>query len=318
MSFVLSVLALLLHAALLIGVAPLAGGLVGIVRARLGGRAGAGLMQPWRDLARLLRKQPVVAEQASFVTSGAPVVVLAATMVAGLLVPSFALGMAGGSAADLLVVAGLLATARVGLALAAMDAGSGMGGLGASRTMLVGVLAEPGLLLVVLVFVGLAGSSDLEVIAGVLREGGGRSVSIGLAAAAMLPLALIANARMPVQDQAGGGEPAMAQAAMMLEYSGWHLAAIEFAGSVRLLIWIGLLGALFSPQLLAGAGSGPFVWVLAIIGWGLRVVVACVALGGFEMLVVRVRPARVPHFIGAALLLGVLAVIFLFVGAAGA
>ena len=128
--------------------------LIGVHRwmqARLAGRVGPPLLQPWRDLIRLLRKQTVLAEGASGVTVDAPVVCAAATAVAACLVPSFALGMIFAPFADLLVIAGLLALARSSLALAAMDAGAAMGGMAASRTLLLGCLAEPALLLVLFV-----------------------------------------------------------------------------------------------------------------------------------------------------------------------
>ena len=274
MSVLLSLLALILHATLLIAAAPVVSGFVRVVEARLSGRRGPATLQPWRDLARLARKQPVVADSASFVTLGAPVVALAVTLPAALLVPSFTLGMASAPAADLLVVAGLLASARVALALAAMDAGTGFGGMGASRAMLVALFSEPALLLV----------------------------------------ALAANGRLPVDDPAAACEPGLAGGAQSLEYSGWLLAMIEFSGSLRLLTWFGLLGTLFMPMALAPAGAGPLAWLPAMLGWALRTGAGCVAIGVLELAAGRMRLFRVPAFLGAALLLGLLGAVFLFAG----
>ena len=140
------------------------------MQARLAGRTGASPLQPWRDLLRLLRKQTVLAESASNVTIDAPVVCAAATAVAACLVPSFTLGMTLAPFADLLLIAGLLMAARASLALAAMDAGTATGGMAASRTMLLGCLAEPALLLVLFVLALLAGSLDLDVVAAMQLE----------------------------------------------------------------------------------------------------------------------------------------------------
>ncbi len=315
MSVLLSLLALILHATLLIAAAPVVSGFVRVVEARLSGRRGPATLQPWRDLARLARKQPVVADSASFVTLGAPVVALAVTLPAALLVPSFTLGMASAPAADLLVVAGLLASARVALALAAMDAGTGFGGMGASRAMLVALFSEPALLLVALIFVALVGTSNLDAIAAALREGAaGARLSIGVALVVMAMVALAANGRLPVDDPAAACEPGMAGGAQSLEYSGWLLAMIEFSGSLRLLTWFGLLGTLFMPMALAPAGAGPLAWLPAMLGWALRTGAGCVAIGVLELAAGRMRLFRVPAFLGAALLLGLLGAVFLFAG----
>lgn len=313
MSTILSVMALLLHAVLLIALAPLATGVVRIVKARLLGRRGPALMQPWRDLPRLMRKQAVVAESASFVTTAAPFVILSATVAAGLLVPSFALHMAGAGAADLLVVVGLLGLARASLALAAMDAGTGFGGIGSSRDMTFAVFAEPAMLLVALTFALLAGTTNLDAIAAVLREGTlGLRVSIGLVLVAMVLIALAENGRMPVDNPSGHLELAMVHEAMELEFAGPHLAFLQLAASLRLLIWAGLFGTLFSPFLLARADA-PMQWLPALLGWIARVVIICVALGALEVSIAKMRVFRVPEFIGAALLLGLLAAVYLFV-----
>ena len=139
------VLIQLVHVALLLAAAPLLVGLIRRIKARLVGRAGPPLMQPYRDLLRLARKQPVLAENASVVFRAAPLASFAATAAAAALVPSFALGMATAPVADLLVIAGLLTIARVALALAAMDVGTAFGGIGASREMSFAAFAEPAL-----------------------------------------------------------------------------------------------------------------------------------------------------------------------------
>ena len=167
MAFLSGLIAQVLHIALMCVAAP---SLIGIQRwmlARLAGRVGPSLLQPWWDLIRLLRKQSVLAESASEVTGIAPAVCAAATAIAACLVPSFALGMTFAPFADLLVIAGLLALARCFMALLAMDAGTAPAGVGASRSMLLACLAEPALLLVLFALALPAGSLNLDAIAAI-------------------------------------------------------------------------------------------------------------------------------------------------------
>ncbi len=220
-------IALLLHAGLMVAAAPVLIGLIRRVKARLLGRVGAPILQPWRDVRRLLRKQPVVAEGASWVFTGAPVVSLAATLVAALLVPSFTLHMTTAPAADLIVLAGLLALSRCAVALAGMDIGTAFGGIGTSRTQTFAVFAEPALLLVIFTLALMTSTTNLDVIAAVLREGTlGLRVSLGLALLTLAIVALVENGRMPADNPATHLELTMVHEAMVLEYSGRHLALI--------------------------------------------------------------------------------------------
>ena len=299
MSTLAALLALILHAVLMVAAAPTLAGFLDAGRARLAGRAGPPLLQPWRDLARLLRKQPVVADQASFVTAGAPYACFAATACAALLVPSFALGMASAPASDLFVVIGLLATARIAMALAALDAGTPSGGIGASRAGLLATFAEPALALVVLTVALLAGGTNLDRSAAALSEGGqGMGASLALAGAATAMVALIVAKHLDSSDW---------------ELSGRYLALAELAGQFRLLAWFGLVGALFLPFGLASEGAGPQAWLVGLLAWAAKVA----ALGGLlllaETVIARMRVFRAVEFLGVAAVLALLAAVFLFV-----
>jgi formate hydrogenlyase subunit 4 len=310
----LGAVALLLHAVLLAAAAPFVLGLVRWLKARLAGRRGPPLAQVWRDLVRLSRKQPVLAESASALTTAAPVVVLATTAAAALLVPSFALGMTTAPAADLLVIAGLMSFGRVALALAAIDAGTAFGGIGASREMAFAALAETALLLVFLTLALLAGGTNLDLIAGLLREGGlGLRVSLGLTLLASLAIAITETGRIPVDNPAGHLELGMVHEAMLLEYSGRHLALLEAASCLRLLVWLTLIAAIFLPFGLAPAGAGLIGWSLGLLAYAAKIVLLTAGLAAFEVSSAKMRVFRVPEFLGVAILLGVLAAVFLFV-----
>ncbi len=314
MSVVVALLAQLLHIGLMLLAAPLVVGLIRKVKARLLGRIGPPILQPWRDLARLARKQPVLAENASWVFSGAPAVAFTATLAAAALVPSFALGMTGAPLADLLVIAGLLTLARCALGLAGMDVGTAFGGIGSSREMMFAVFAEPALLLVIFTLSLLAGSTNLDAIAGALHDGAlGLRVSLGLGLIAMLAIAIAENGRIPVDNPATHLDLTMVHEAMVLEYSGRHLALIEAAAMLKLVVWLGLIACIFVPFAIAPAGAPATAWGLGLLGWVGKIGLLLLGLAGFETAIAKMRVFRVPEFLGIAVLFALLAVVFLFV-----
>ncbi len=309
-----TILAQLLHLALMLAAAPLAVGLIRWLKARMAGRRGASPLQPYRDLARLCAKRPLLAENASVVSEVAPYLALAATVVAAALVPGFAQGMALAPVADLVLVAGLLALARMALALNGMDAGTAFGGMGAAREMSFAVFAEPALLVSALSFAILAGSTNLDQIGAALGDGAlGLRVSLGLAAVAMVAVALAENARLPVDNPATHLELTMVHEAMLLEASGRHLALWDYQAALKLTLWLALIAAIFLPFGTAPAGSGPLAWIVGLLAWAAKMGVLCLALAAFEGMIAKMRVFRVPEFLGAALLLALLAAALLFV-----
>ncbi len=309
-----SALTQLLHILLVLAVAPLLVGFVRLVKARLMGRRGPPLLQPWRDLAKLLRKRPVLAEGASGITPAAPYVACAATLFAATLVPGFAQGMLLAPLADLLLLAGLLALARVALALAGMDVGTAFGGMGAARELSFSAFAEPVLLLCILVLAMIAGTTNLDAMVLAFREGGvGLRVSLALIAVALLAVGLVENARMPADNPATHLELTMVHEAMILEASGRHLALWEMQAALKLLVWMALLSAVFVPWGIAPAGGGPAAWLLGLGLWLAKIFVLSFALAVFESAIAKMRVFRIPEFLGAALLLAALAVALLFV-----
>lgn len=313
-NFAAGLAAQILHLALLLAAAPVLVGYLSWLKARLLGRVGPPVLQPWRDLARLLRKQPVLAFNASFLFQAAPALGFAATLAAAALVPSFALGMTSAPVADLLVVAGLLALGRCVLALAGMDVGTAFGGIGASREMMFAAFAEPALVLVFFTLALLAGTTNLDAIAGLLAEGTfGLRISLGLTLVATLIIALAENGRLPVDNPATHLELTMVREAMALEYSGRDLALIEASAALKLLLWLTLIGAMFCPFGMAPPGDGLLAWPLGLLAWVIKIGVLATGLACLETGIAKMRVFRVPEFLGAALLLGLLAAVFLFV-----
>lgn len=307
-----ALLALLLHAGLVLAAAPSLAGLLDAGRARLAGRAAPPALQPWRDLARLLRKQPVVAEHASALTVAAPGLCLAANAAAALLVPSFTLGMASAPASDLLVIVGLLAFGRLVLALAALDAGTALGGVAASRSGALAACGEPALALVVLTVALVAGGTNLDRAVAFLREGtAGASASLALAASAMSLVLLVDAGRSA--SGVGGARSALdaAAGAEALELTGRHLALATLAGQVRSVAWLSLVAALFLRFGLAPEGAGPGAWAIGLIAWAAKVGVLAGAVLLAGAWLERRPPSRQAEILGVATATALLAAILL-------
>jgi len=304
----------LLQMLLVVGLAPLLTGLVRKAKARLLRREGPPLLQPYRDLARLARKEAVVAEGASWLFRVAPYVVLAATWVAAALIPTFATGLLFSWSADLIAIIALLGAARFFLALAGLDVGTSFGGLGASREAMFATLAEPAMIVIVFSLALIAGSTQLSTVAAFMASSAvGLRVTLGMALIALIIVALAENGRIPVDNPATHLELTMVHEAMILEYSGRHLAVIELASMLKLLLYISLIVCVFVPWGLAIADAGI---VDRLIGAGVYVVklgVAGLMLATFETSIAKMRVFRVPDFLGAALMLGFLGALLLFV-----
>jgi len=294
--------------------APLLTGFVRKVKARLLRRRGASVLQPYRDLLRLLRKEAVLAGNASWLFRWTPYMIFAATWVAAALVPTFATGLTFSWTADLIAIIALLASTRFFLALAGMDVGTSFGGIGSSREVMIASLAEPAMLLIVFTLALVAGSTQLSTIAAFLATPAvGLRVSLALALIALVIVAIAENARIPVDNPATHLELTMVHEAMVLEYSGRHLAMIEFAASLKLLLYMALIACLFMPWGLAASGAGPAAYAFGFAAFVAKLTGLGFLLAIFESAVAKMRVFRVSDFLGAALMLGLLGTLLLFV-----
>jgi formate hydrogenlyase subunit 4 len=299
---------------LVVAVAPLVAGVTRKFKARLLRRRGPTLLQPYLDLLRLLRKEVVIADNASWLFRAVPYIVFGTTWVAAALIPTFATGLAFSGAADLIVIVGLLGTARFFLALAGLDIGTSFGGIGASREMMFASLAEPAMLMVVFTLSLFAGSTQLSSIANyMLGPNANLSISLALALVALVIVSLAENARIPVDNPATHLELTMVHEAMVLEYSGRHLALIEAAAMVKLVLYLSLIACVFVPWGTAPIGGGAGAYLVGLIAFAAKITVGAFLLVLFETAIAKMRVFRVPEFLGVALMLGLLGAILLFV-----
>ncbi|MCA8142988.1 respiratory chain complex I subunit 1 family protein [Burkholderia multivorans] len=289
-----------------IAAAPLLTGWVNQCRAWLQNRRAPSIWQPYRMLHKLFNKESVVAHGASAVFRGTPYVVWAAMTLACAIVPTLSTELPLSPAADAIALVGLFALARVALSLAAMDVGTAFGTLGARREMLIGFLAEPALLMVLLSASLITQSTLLTSIVATLGRGElAIYPSLAFAGIAFTLVALAENARLPVDNPTTHLELTMIHEALILEYSGRHLALMEWAASLKLFAYSCIGLALFVPWGIANAGD-PVALLLAVPMLFIKLMAGGVTLAVVETANAKMRIFRVPEFLATAFLLAVI------------
>ncbi|MGZ5804042.1 MAG: respiratory chain complex I subunit 1 family protein [Xanthobacteraceae bacterium] len=293
--------------------APLLTGFVRKVKARLLRRQGPPLLQPYRDLIRLMRKDVVLAHSASWLLRFIPYFVFAATWVAASLVPTFRSGLLFSWSADFIAIIAVLGSARFFQALAGLDVGTSFGGIGSSREVMIASLAEPAMLMIMFTLALIAGSTQLSTMSAFMNSPEvGLRVSLGLGLIALIIVAIAENARIPVDNPATHLELTMVHEAMVLEYSGRHLALIELSAALKLLLYSSLIACLFAPWGISSSAE-PKMLVTGVAAYVAKLAVGGVLLAVFETAIAKMRVFRVPEFLGAALMLALLAALLRFV-----
>jgi formate hydrogenlyase subunit 4 len=294
--------------------APLFTGFVRKVKARLLRRQGPPLIQPYLDLIRLARKEVVLADSASWLFRIIPYIVFAATWVAVSLVPTFRTGLLFSWSADLIAITALIGSGRFFLALAGLDVGTSFGGIGSSREVMIASLAEPAMIMIVFTVALIAGSTQLSTMAAFMASPEvGLRVSLAMALVALLMVAIAENGRVPVDNPATHLELTMVHEAMVLEYSGRHLALLELSASLKLILYVSVVACLFAPWGLQPDGAGAAALALSIVGYIGKLAVLGFLLALFETSIAKMRVFRVPEFLGVALMLALLATLLRFV-----
>ena len=294
-------------------IAPAVVGVVRLVKARLMRRRGPPLIQAYRDVFKLMRKESVLAVNASWLFRSAPYLIFSLTWVAAALVPTFASGLMFNWAADVVALVALLGAARAMHALAGMDVGTSFGGIGSSREMMLATLAEPAMLLVMLTMAIAAGTTRLPGVADhFLAQPLAVRVSLALALVALVIVALAENARIPVDNPATHLELTMVHEAMVLEYSGRHLAMIEAASHLKLVLYLSLIACLFVPFGMAPAVAGPTAWAIGAAAYLAKLFVGAVLLGVWEVSIAKMRVFRVSEFLGGAFVFAFLAILLAY------
>ncbi len=298
---------------LVLVLAPGIAGLTRIVKARLMRRRGPPLLQPYHDLHKLIRKEAIIAESASWLFRVAPYLIFAFSWVAAALVPTFATGLMFSWTGDVIVIIALLGSARFFQTLAGMDVGTAFGGIGSSREVMIATLAEPAMLLVVLNLALAAGSSRLPAIADhFVAQPLAIRISLALALMSLVIVALAENARIPVDNPATHLELTMVHEAMVLEYSGRHLAMIEAASQLKLVMYISLIVCLFLPFGIATVNDGFLAWIAGFAIFAGKLSLTAILLGVWEVSIAKMRVFRVSEFLSVAFIFAFLAIMLSF------
>jgi formate hydrogenlyase subunit 4 len=302
----------LLQAAVLLAVAPLLRGVIKKMKAAFQTRQGPPLLQGYFDLAKLLRKEPVRSETASWVLVAGPRVYFATAVAATMLVPVLFAGAPLEEAGGILVLVGLLALGRFALATASLDTGSPFGGMGGSREMTVAALAEPALMLGLFTVALWGGSLNLgDLVRTTALRGPSGHPSELLAAAALFIVLLAEAGRVPIDNPATHLELTMIHEAMVLEYAGPDLALVEWASALKELLFMTLLVNLFLPLGLAASADSAALAVSAALYVG-KVLLLAVAVTLVESTNAKLRFFRVPELMAVSLGLGFLALAIRF------
>jgi len=291
--------------------APLVTGWIRKVKAFMQNRQGPPLWQPYYDLAKLLRKVVIISENASWIFTLTPYLVFTATLVIGLLVPLYTSAVPLGFFGDVITIIYLLALARFFTALAGLDAASAFGGLGSSREMFLAAIIEPAMMLAVFTVAVTAGSTNLGSV--VERTGNWDLLAPShiFAFIGLFIVALAETGRIPVDNPATHLELTMIHEAMILEYSGRHLALSEWASSMKLLLFITLLANVFFPWGIATQLT-PASLALGLGIYSLKVFVLATAVALVECATAKLRLFRAPDLLAASFVLSLIALVLYF------
>lgn len=292
--------------------APLLIGWIRMLKCWTQGRTSAGILQPARDISKLFAKETVIAENASWIFTTAPYIVFGSTIIAGAVIPVISMDLPLGTTADIIALVAIFAIARFFTALAGLDIGTAFGGMGSSREMMIASLAEPAILMSVFTVSLATHSTSLP---HMVREFTAMPVilhpSLAFALLSFILIAIAETGRIPVDNPATHLELTMIHEAMALEYSGRHLALMEWAGMMKLFLFASLAIALFMPWGMAGFDSAATLPASVIL-----LAVKLALIGVFIVLIEtglsKMRIFRVPEFLGAAFLLSTLGMLSYF------
>jgi formate hydrogenlyase subunit 4 len=293
--------------------APAFTGWVRTLKCRMQGRTYAGIFQPYRNIAKLFAKEVILAENASWIFRATPYIVFGVTVMIGGIIPFISIDLPFAATADVIALVMLFAIIRFFTALAGMDIGTAFGGMGSSREMTISSLAEPAMLMAVFTVSLAANSTSLTQMVKIMGQGAFvLRPSLAFALLAFIMVHLTETGRVPVDNPATHLELTMIHEAMILEYSGRHLALIEWAGMMKLFIFSTLGIAVFCPWGIAASGDLVAIFIaLALLA--AKLAVLAVALVLIETGLAKMRLFRLPEFLGSAFLLATLGMLSFFI-----
>ena len=303
------VVVVMIQLALAIAVTPLLIGVMRTTRARLEGRVGGGIGQPWRDLRKLLSKEPTRAPGSTLVLSLAPILLMASSLVLCALIPLASTLALASVPGDLFVVVSVLLIGTVALALLGLESGSAFGGMGSSRHMVIAALVEPTVLLSIYALSVPAGTSALAAIVQARRADPASLLNpVSLLAILALVFVVIAETgRLPVDNPSTHLELTMIHEAMILESGGRDLGWLELGSWLRLTALLGLVANLALPWGI-GQDAAPLTLLVGIVAITVKVLILGAVLAAAEVFIAKLRLFRVPELLAGSFVLAFLSV----------
>lgn len=294
--------------------APLVGGVIRKMKARFQHRRGAGVLQPYFDLAKLLKKDVVVSSTSSWLFRFTPYLVFGSTLVIALLVPTVCAPVPLHWMGDIITVIYLFALGRFFVALVGLDTGSAFGGLGSSREMSIASIIEPAMILAIFTAAATAGSTNLSIIVERLSSTPSSMLNPAhlLAFAGLFIVTMAETGRIPVDNPATHLELTMIHEAMILEYSGRYLALIEWASQMKLVVFLALLSNMFFPIGMATT-LDPLSLVIGGGAFVIKMILLAVLVSIIESTNAKLRLFRVPDLLMVAFMLSLLALVLYFI-----
>lgn len=287
---------------------PLGIGFIKKIKAKLQNRQGASIVQPYKDLWKLLNKDEVISSDASWVFKYAPFIVFTVTIIVGASIPIFIITPKYTLPGDMLLVIYTLGIGTFFLALAGMDIGSSFGGFGSSREMTTSALAEGGLIFTFLTLALVGGSTNLFEISNSINTSYSTAIlPVILAFAAFFIVLLCETKRYPFDNPATHLELTMIHEAMLLEYSGKRLALMEWAAANKLLIFATLGANMYLPWGIAHSVNISSI-IFGLITFLIKVIAIYVSIAIVESSMAKFRYFRLPDLLMISFILNIIAI----------
>jgi len=307
-----SIILPILQIVVIVGLSPLVKGFINKMEARIQCRRGPSLFQPYYNLVKLLQKDAVVSETASWIFRATPYVVFISILLIALLVPVLSSQVPLNFIGDIILIIYLFALGRFFLALSSLDTGSAFGGMGGSREMAISSMAEPAMMLSIFTVSLTVGSTNLSNITSTLLNYKSLNPSLLLAFAALVIVIIAETGRIPVDNPFTHLELTMIHEGMILEFSGRYLALIEWASSMKLLLLLTILVNTFLPWGIATDLTFPGL-IISFALYLVKIGFFAFAIVILESSFAKVRLFRIPNLLGTSFILSVLAIISFYV-----
>lgn len=304
----------ILQAVLLIAIAPLMAGIVSKLKAGMQNRPGSSVLQPYRDLVRLCRKDRAVSGSCSWIFRAVPVVCMASMLILAAMTPFVYTGVLA-PYGGLVTVVYMFTMYRFAMVLGGLEGGNTFGGMGSSREMMMSVLIEPALLLGIATLAVLSGAgTDMGDISETIASMGMAAVgpALILAACSFMITLLAENARIPFDNPTTHLELTMVHEAMLLEYSGRDLAMMEYSSMLRMTVFMAMLGSLFLPWGISTTGD-PASLALGLVLALAKMLVIAFAVAMVESVLCKSRLFKVPNLLTVSFALSLIAMISLYI-----